>query len=247
MSDEQDEEKGGKQALKLAKTIAPALAGLFGGPAAALAAATGTHILTNLTVDSAIRKGSLDFWADALADERSERREQYQEIQDEFGRHQYVVDWLKEDLLEANEDLRDRVDQLEILVLGLMSQSEEMLRANPDPEMRPYLLAAFRNTVRNRNRFSPTQVRRLMALLKDLGGDHLRLLVTLYKESTPHGPSNRRVPYNPEVYDRKDPAQHMTLTEMDRHDLLQDTGSDVLMLRYIGCELAEFVTDPKTE
>lgn len=154
-------------------------------PTGGVLAALGSHVLTNMTVDAGWRGAVLDIWLEVLTEEGDDRRRQYKETKDEFKRHQMIWEWLQDELARVS----DRVQDLEVVALGLMQRSEALLRKRSDPEMRPYLFNMWRNAVSRPDHFSGTWMDRCLGVLEKLGADHLKLLCAL----VPYGISPRSV------------------------------------------------------
>jgi hypothetical protein len=156
-----------------------------------------------------------------------------------------LIDWLQDEL----EATRDRVDALEAVALHLLAQSEELLRARPEPEMRPYLLAAYSNAVRFPDRFRPTWVRRLTDHLRDLGADHLAFLVERMKQADPQGKKGYYLSHTSEGWLNSDPEGLLVFQDLLDKQLIERTplGTNTrgVYLTLVGGMLAKFVGAPE--
>ena len=148
-------------------------------PSLGIASALAHHLITSATIDSAWRSANFELLTDVLVevavkqeDEREYSREQYQSFDDEFRRYDYIIRWLEDEVSRLHGDVAD----VKAIVLGMLRDSEAMLRSRPDPEMRPYFVAAWANALSNPKRFPDSWVRRLTTVLVDLSADHIALL-----------------------------------------------------------------------
>ena len=168
---------------KLAATAGvTAVAGLSTvAPPAAMLLAAGAFVVTNYNALAVHRAGALEIVHDSLFDtmekDRSEQQKRYEDSKDDFERHDAMFEWVKKEL----EKVLGRVATLESLALNIMASSEELLRAQPDPEMRPYFVSAYRNAITKSDTFNPYWVKKLVPLLANLGPCHIGLLRKIYK------------------------------------------------------------------
>lgn len=80
-------------------------------PTGGIASSLASHVLTNISSDSAWRAATQDLWCEIIIENDEQRRRQYEETQGEFHRHRIIIDWIKEEI----EHLGGRVDDLEIV------------------------------------------------------------------------------------------------------------------------------------
>lgn len=170
----QDDDEPTKLAVAAGLASLAAIAAAIPTSGVAALAAVVAQSLTNIEINGAWRRDAQDFWFEILIEEKSERERQYKETQDEFTRHRLILQWLQEELASV----LDRMENLEVVALGMLQQSEGLLRQNSDPEMRPYLRNAFANAMRRPKYFTGTWMRRLVPLLEKLGAEHLAILLS---------------------------------------------------------------------
>lgn len=219
--------------------VVVAAAAAAADPTGGVMAAIGSHILTSMSVDAAWRGGALDLWAEIVAEEGSERRQQYRATTDEFSRHRRILEWLQEELARV----LGRIEQLEIVALGLLQQSQTLLRAHPDPAMRQYLLNAWTNALRRPDHFTSTWMQRLLPLLEKFGADHLALLIRLTSEPDTAGNPEGHRPFSSAGIYEWGVNFVAAYREIKRMDLVYD-GHPKAMLDVRAVRLAELVRPP---
>jgi len=161
-------------------------------PTAGVATAVVAHHLTENSIDAGWRAAAQELWLEVLTEEGDERRKQFREVENEFHRHHYIIEWLKEELA----DVIERVELLETAALNRLGLGEALARSPPaDPRMRPYLKAALRNTLTASDHFSPSWIRRLVTILGSVGFDHLEVLLAMNRLAIKqHTQSTRPLP-----------------------------------------------------
>ena len=203
------------------------------------------HVATTMTQDAAWRRHTQDLWVDVLLEEKDKRRQEYERTESEFDRHRKLIEWLQDELGGT----RDRVDALEAVALHLVAQSEELLRARPEPEMRPYLVAAYSNAVRSPGRFRATWVRRLTEHLRELGADHLAFLVERMEHADPQGKRGYYLSRTPERWLNGDPEGLLVFQDLLDKQLIErapaGTNASGVYLTLVGGMLAKFVGAPE--
>lgn len=209
-------------------------------PTGGILSAVAAHLITNATSDSAIRIAAQDIWADILVQESEERRKQFGEAKEEFTRQRHILEWLMEDL----EQLRGRVENLEIVALGLLRDAESLLRERPEPEMREYMLAAWRNVIACPDRFPSSWTRRLTSALAAIGREHLIALATMRKHAKHVLESGAfEVQMSVGVTSKLGPDSELLISELQDAKLcvwntpfLQCTGTAARLLEFVGLQ-----------
>jgi len=216
-------------------------------PTAAVLTAVGNHVLTNFTSDAKFRKASLGVLYDALADEASARSEQYKKVENEFERHQFIRDWIVDEL----KGMSDRVDALEAMALNIMAGAEGLARRQPDPAMRPYFVTAYRNAIQRSDTFTPHWVKKLTDLLAGVGEPHMRFLQRLVSASSAAHLSNlewRGTRYvdadGPKGrHDDEETVAFLDLLDQGLVVRASLNSGPTLRLSHTVCKLVEFTTD----
>ncbi len=226
-----DEKSKLVEVSKAVGTVALAAADPTGG----LVAAAASHALTNWTIESKRRKDNLSFWIEVIFENDEDRRRQNEDIQDELTQHRVTISWLVDELALA----LGRIENLEAVALGLLNQSDHILRLHPDPEMRPYLTAAFRNTVKSRHRFTPTWTNKLISLLEKTGADHLRVLLYLQRDSV-KASDGSHVSYRDAL--SLTPLESELLSDLEKLSILLMDKIGRIHLTPTGALLAAFVS-----
>lgn len=205
------------------------------------------HLLTAATSDAGWRKANEGMWTDILIENDEERRDQHRAVVDDLTRHRLIIEWLQHELSL----LHGRVEDLESVALGMLQQSEALLRIRFEPEMRPYLRAAWSNALHKPARFPATWVRRLTDLLSKIGAEHIRLIKAIASKKKAADKSTAKMAGGEfsAILDSVGPDGDglILFEELRGLQVLEraPAGGDFgIIVRPIAARLVEFITDP---
>ena len=247
-----DDHEQDSMAVQAAKTSVAAMASSFGvGPAVVVAVLQ--QAAKAATNDAAVARASLSIFEDILLEGEQERQQQYRGTRDDFDRHQWILRWLQDELAAAYhrlEDADERIRGLEAAALGMLRDNESLLLRRPDPEMRPYLVNAWRNAIQNPKRFSSVWVRRFLDKLEIIGAEHLEMMKHLASSfgREPERDGSVYITVQPDQLDELDREGGLLLSaDLEAAELLQRPRrpQNAFRLSHLALRLLEFVSEPE--
>lgn len=173
---------------KAVGTIVVATAGAI-NPLAGFAGALASHVATNASIDSAWREHAVDLWFEILSEENAKWKDEADNLRDEFSRYSKLVDWLSEELGRHADDIAN----LKMVAHKLIEDASIVLHMSPDPRMRVHIKTAYKNSLRDPQKFTPVWMARLAPIFGKIGIDHVEMVRAFNEGTSPEtgGPRSR--------------------------------------------------------